>query len=81
MPLSPQSLTSQVTDGVFQWRKIVKYDNITYSNTSWIFNGSLTTGLLRGGTDANANPYLTRFPVKDLYQTASVSFPSIKFRS
>ena len=56
----------QVESGPFAWQFIPYFNDELYSSTAYIYNGSSTTGLLRGATNANSNAYLTRYPVKNI---------------
>jgi hypothetical protein len=49
------------------------FDIDSYSDTAWIYNGSLTTGLLRGADNPNPNLFLTRYPVENIPLAVSVS--------
>lgn len=51
----------QVADGVFAWHEIPSFNNNTYSQYSWIFNGS-ATGQLRSPDSTTTTKYLTSFP-------------------
>ena len=39
---------------------------LRYGQYSHIYNGSIHTGLLRGRKNNNTNPYVTRYPTKNV---------------
>lgn len=50
-----------VTDGLFAWHEVSYFDWDEYGHVSKIYNGSLSTGLLRSPDNRNNNTYYTRF--------------------
>ena len=65
----------KVLDGVFAGLKINKFNYTTYGKYAHIYNGSSSTGLLRGPKNLNVNPMLTRYPVKNVAAAAVVREP------
>ncbi|KXZ52931.1 hypothetical protein GPECTOR_8g307 [Gonium pectorale] len=51
-----------VTTGAFGWRPVEKFQRRRFTQYESIYNGSRTTGLLRGWVNNVDNPYVTRFP-------------------
>ncbi len=55
-----------VVDGMLGGLRVSPYPWFKFKSTAYIFNGSATTGLMRSHTDANTNPYLTRYPAANV---------------
>jgi hypothetical protein len=60
-----------VKDGIFAWRQVGKFNWEVYREYASIYNGSLSTGLLRSPTSTLNNTYVTRFPLSNLFKKNS----------
>lgn len=51
--------------GVFAWRQVSKFIPVQWSKYLKVYNGT-STGFMRGSTNTNTNPLVTRYPTRTL---------------